>query len=151
MRCPTNALQADHPSQTKQAEIMSYFLVKTDPDTYSIDDFIKDKQTIWDGVHNYQAINVIKTMRPGDKVYVYLSMTDKAIVGLAEVVGEPFLNTKDPRFSWAIELKFVSRLKPVSLAEIKANPLCKDFLLVRHSRLSVMPVPDNVADWLNSN
>ncbi len=128
---------------------MAYFLVKTDPDTYSLEDFIRDKKTIWDGVHNYQAINVIKTIQPGDQVFVYLSMTDKAIVGLAEAISEPFLNTEDPRHSWAIELKFVSKIKPISLAEIKANPLCLDFLLVRHSRLSVMPVPDEIAKWIN--
>ncbi len=130
---------------------MAYFLVKTDPDTYSLEDFICDKKTIWDGVHNYQAINVIKTMQPGDQVFVYLSMTDKAIVGLAEATSEPFLNTEDPRHSWAIELKFVSKINPITLAEIKANPICQDFLLVRHSRLSVMPVPEVVAEWITSN
>jgi predicted RNA-binding protein with PUA-like domain len=129
---------------------MSYFLAKTDPDTYSVEDFMRDEQTVWDGVHNYQAINVIKTMKPGDTVFIYLSMSDKAIVALAEVVGEPFLNTSDPRFSWAVELKFLSKLKPLSLAAVKANPLCKDFLLVRHSRLSVMPVPEDVAVWISS-
>lgn len=127
---------------------MTAFLVKTDPETYSIEDFEKDVETEWDGVHNYQAINYIKTMRPGDKVYVYLSMSSKSIVALAKVVGEPYENKNDLRFSWAVRLKFVRRTKPVTLSEIKAEPILKDFLLVRHSRLSVMPVDELTDAWL---
>jgi len=127
---------------------MAYFLAKTDPDTYSLEDFKRDKQTIWDGVHNHQAIAVIKTMQPGDQVFIYLSMSDKAIVGLAEVVAAPFENKKDPRFSWAVELKLTHTMSPVTLASIKAESEFSDFLLVRHSRLSVMPVPDDIASWI---
>jgi predicted RNA-binding protein with PUA-like domain len=127
---------------------MSYFLAKSDPDTYGIDDLKRDKKTLWDGVHNYQAIAVIKTMQVGDQVFIYHSQSDKAIVGLAEVVGEPFENKQDPRFSWAVELKFVRLLKPITLADIKAEPTFKGFLLVRHTRLSTMPVPDFVAEWI---
>lgn len=128
---------------------MKYFLAKTDPDTYSIDTFEKEVETVWDGVHNHQAINVIKTMRPGDIVYIYHSMEGKSIVGLAEVTGEPFENTSDPRFSWAVRMKFVKRTNLVTLKEIKSEPSLADFLLVRHSRLSTMPVPNDVAAWLN--
>ncbi len=127
---------------------MAAFLVKTDPETYSIEDFERDGETEWDGVHNYQAINYIKTMRPGDKVYVYLSMSSKSIVALAKVVGEPYENKKDLRFSWAVRLKFIRRTKPVTLSEIKAEPMLKNFLLVRHSRLSVMPVDELTDAWL---
>lgn len=127
---------------------MNYYLAKTDPDTYSIDHFAKEKQTIWDGVHNYQAIAVIKLMKPGDKVFIYHSQSDKAIVGLAEVVAEPFQNTADTRFSWAIELKLTDTMTPVKLADIKAAEDLKDFLLVRHTRLSTMPVPDNAVKWI---
>jgi predicted RNA-binding protein with PUA-like domain len=73
---------------------MNYFLAKTEPSTYSITNLESDGETIWDGVHNYQAINVIKSMVVGDHVYIYHSMTDKKIVGLAEVVGAPFQNTR---------------------------------------------------------
>lgn len=128
---------------------MKYFLAKTDPDTYSVDDFEKESETLWDGVHNHQAINVIKTMSPGDIVYIYHSMQDKCIVGLAEVTGHPFENTSDPRFSWAVHMKFLKRTKPVTLKEIKSEPLLSEFLLVRHSRLSTMPVPNEIAEWLN--
>lgn len=127
---------------------MSFFLVKTDPDTYSIDDFVREEETDWDGVHNYQAINVIKTMRPGDQVFVYHSQSDKAILGIAEVTSEPYHNTNDTRFSWAVRMKFLKRTSPVGLADIKSYPGAKDFLLVRHSRLSVMPVPTDIAAWL---
>lgn len=128
---------------------MNYFLAKTDPDTYSIDQFEKDKKTIWDGVHNYQAINAIKKMKVGDLVYIYHSQSDKAIVGIAKVIGEPFENKNDNRFSWAVELELVKRTNPVTLAMIKSEPSTKDFLLVKNPRLSTMDVPESVADFIN--
>lgn len=128
---------------------MKYFLAKTDPDTYSIDQFEKDKKTIWDGVHNYQAINTIKNMSIGDLVFIYHSQTDKAIVGLAKVIGNPFENKNDARFSWAVEMEFVKKTNPVSLAMIKSEPDAKDFLLVRNPRLSTMEVPEAVASFIN--
>jgi predicted RNA-binding protein with PUA-like domain len=120
---------------------MNYWLVKADPDTdYSIDDLEKDGSTIWDGVHNFQAINNIKMMKPGDFVYIYHSQKQKSIVGLAKVNDEPFENLKDPRKSWAVELEFVKKFeRPLSLGDIKAEKDLQDFLLVRHTRLSVMP------------
>ncbi len=130
---------------------MNYFLAKSEPSTYSIDDLERDGETTWDGVHNYQAIAYIKTMKPGDLVYIYHSQTDKAIVGLAEVTSEPYENTADPRPSWVVKLKFVKKfVKTLTLAQVKGEPLAADFLLVRHSRLSVMPVPAPVANWINS-
>ena len=130
---------------------MNHFLVKADPEDYSIQDLQREGETLWDGVHNYQAINVIKTMRPGDHVYIYHSMSQKAVVGEAEVVGKPFQNTADPRFSWAVTLKFKRIFdNPISLADIKGAPELREFILVRHSRLSVMPVPEDVHEWLAS-
>jgi len=122
--------------------VMKYWLVKADPDTdYSIDDLERDGSTIWDGVHNFQAINNIKQMQPGDIVYVYHSQKQKSIVGLAKVTGMPYENTKDPRKSWAVEVTFVKKYKnPVTLSEIKAIDELQELLLVRHTRLSVMPV-----------
>ena len=127
---------------------MKYFLAKTDPDTYSIDEFEKDKKTIWDGVHNYQAINFIKSMSVGDRVFIYHSMSDKAILGLAEVIGEPFENTNDPRFSWAVDLKFIKSTRPIYLSEMKSATELKDFLLIKNPRLSTMPVSKEVANWI---
>jgi predicted RNA-binding protein with PUA-like domain len=129
---------------------MNYFLVKTDPDTYSLDDFMREGATIWDGVHSYAAIGFIKQMRVGDFVYVYESQGPKSIVGVAKVIGKPFENTNDPRPSWAVQLQFVRKLAtPITLAEIKNEPSMQDFALVKQSRLSVMPVPQDVNKWLN--
>lgn len=127
---------------------MNYFLAKTDPDTFSIADFRNEGTTLWDGVHNNAALLFIKQMRPGDRVYIYESMSTKSIAGLAEVVGEPFKNDADPRPSWAVQMKYLKDLTPVSLATMKAEPTLKDFALIRQSRLSVMPVPEYVVKWL---
>ena len=129
---------------------MNYFLAKTDPDTYSIDDFVKEGTTLWDGVHNNAAILFIQQMQIGDRVYIYESMSTKAIVGLAEVTTAPRLNIKDPRRSWVVDMKLLNKYqKPLTLGEIKNNSDFKDFALVKQSRLSVMPVPKKVADSIN--
>ncbi len=129
---------------------MNYWLAKADPDhDYSIDDLARDGETNWDGVHNNAAILHIQKMRPGDNVYIYHSQKEKSIVGLAEVVGDPYENHEDPRRSWAVRLKFVKKYdSPLHLATIKAAPECQDFALVRIGRLSVMPVPAGVQGWL---
>ncbi len=129
---------------------MKWFLVKADPENdYSIQDLQRDTETIWDGVHNFQAIASIKAMRPEDKVLIYHSQSDKAIVGEAVVAEAPFENAADPRPSWAVKLRFSKIYDvPVSLAEMKAEPSLKDFLLIRNGRLSVMEVPEYVLEWL---
>lgn len=121
---------------------MKYFLVKADPDNdYSIDDLSRDGSTIWDGVHNNQAILNIQKMKKGDKLYIYHSQKEKSIVGLAEVVSEPYENKDDPRRSWAMKIKFIKKYdNPLHLSIIKSQAEFNDFLLVRNSRLSVMPV-----------
>lgn len=129
---------------------MNYFLAKTEPSTYSIDDFEKEKLTLWDGVHNYEAINYIKTMKAGDLVYIYHSIKDKKIVGLAQVDDEPFENKADARFSWAVTLKFVKKFDGPTLAEFKQNPDFAKFKLVTHSRLSLMSMPAEIATWVDS-
>lgn len=129
---------------------MTYYLAKTEPSTYSIDDLEKDRKTLWDGVHNHQAIAYIKQMKPGDRVFIYHSVNEKQIVGEAEVISLPFENKADPRFSWAVELKFVKKCHGPTLADCKANPLCKEFKLVTNSRLSTMPVPEDIATWISA-
>lgn len=129
---------------------MNYFLLKTDPDTYSVDDFEKDNITLWDGVHNFQAINFIKQMQIGDKAYIYHSQTTKSILALGEVIEMPFDNYNDPRKSWAVKIKFIKKFsKTVSLADLKSESIFDHFLLLRNPRLSVMPVPEDVVDYLN--
>jgi predicted RNA-binding protein with PUA-like domain len=120
---------------------MAYFLAKTDPDTYSLLDFQKEGETLWDGVHNNAAMLFIQQMKPGDFVYIYESLSTKAIVGLATVTGTPFLNTADPRRSWAVTMKFVkSYPKHLTLATMKADDRFTDLQLIRQSRLSILPV-----------
>lgn len=131
---------------------MSYFLAKTDPATYSIDTLEKDKETVWDGVHNYQAIAVIKAWKPGDKVFVYHSQSEAKIVGLMEVVSEPYKDPHDARnISWVAKVRFLKKFpesEQVTLQEVKALKAFQDFKLVRQSRLSTMACPDNFVEWM---
>jgi predicted RNA-binding protein with PUA-like domain len=127
---------------------MAYFLAKTDPKTYSIDDLERDKTTVWDGVRSAAALLAIRAMRPGDEVLIYHSQGEAAIVGLARVVSEPRIDPDDPK-SWVVELTFVRRFRqPVTLHEIKESHLFDDWALVRQGRLSTMSVPENVVTWL---
>ena len=127
---------------------MAYFLAKTEPGTYSIDDLERDGTTTWDGVRNAAALQAIRAMRPGDEVLIYHSQGEAAIVGLARVISEPRPDPKDSK-SWVVDLTFVRRLEqPVTLREIKESHLFDDWSLVRQGRLSTMGVPDNVISWL---
>jgi predicted RNA-binding protein with PUA-like domain len=130
--------------------MVAYFLAKTEPSSYSIDDLARDGETIWDGVHNAQAIQAIKAMNIGDIVYIYHSQTDKSIVGEARVTSLPFQNQADDRPSWAVKVAFVRKFQcPISLSAMKATPELSDFLLVRNSRLSTMVVPEAVHQWIS--
>lgn len=122
--------------------MMSYWLVKSDPETYSWHDLVKDKKTSWDGVRNFQARNALKQMKKGDRVFVYESQGPKLIVGIAEVAREAYPDPTAKEGDWVcVDLKtFKALKKPVSLAEIKENRVLKKMPLVTHSRLSVMPV-----------
>ena len=127
---------------------MNYFLAKTDPETYSIDDLARDRKTVWDGVRNPQALRAIREMHPGDKVLIYHSMSDAAIVGLAKVASEPRPDPKDPKLTVA-DFEFLARLDPpTTLREIKETHLFDDWSLVRQGRLSTMTAPTAFAEWL---
>jgi len=127
---------------------MAYFLAKTDPETYSIDQLEKDKKTVWDGVNNPQAVRAIREMRPGDKVFIYHSGGLSAIVGLARVASEGRADPKNPRSAVA-DFEFLTRLDPpVTLAEIKQSKQFDDWALVRQGRLSTMAAPDKFAAWM---
>jgi predicted RNA-binding protein with PUA-like domain len=127
---------------------MKYFLAKTEPGTYSIDQLEKDGKTTWDGVTNPQAVRAIREMRPGDKVLVYHSGGQAAVVGLARVASEPRPDPKNPK-SAVVVLEFQRRLEtPVTLAEIKQSKLFDDWTLVRQGRLSTMAVPEKFIAWL---
>jgi predicted RNA-binding protein with PUA-like domain len=127
---------------------MAYFLAKTDPDTYSIDDLKREGKTTWDGVRNPTAVNFIKTMKPGDTVIVYHTGDEKAIVGLAKVISAARPDPKDDR-SWVADFEFVKDAKKrVTLKEIKDSHQFDDWALVRQGRLSTMSAPDAFWKWL---
>jgi predicted RNA-binding protein with PUA-like domain len=126
---------------------MNYFLAKTDPDTYSIDDLEREKKTAWDGVTNPQAVRAIRDMRPGDRVLVYHSGGVSGVVGLATVVSEPRPDPKNPK-SAVVDLEFLGRLDPpTTLAEIKQSGKFDDWALVRQGRLSTMAAPMKFVEW----
>jgi predicted RNA-binding protein with PUA-like domain len=127
---------------------MKYFLAKTDPETYALADLERDKKTVWDGVRNPQALRAIKDMQPGDRVYVYHSGGDAAIVGLAEVASAPRPDPKDPKLT-VVDFVYVGRIEPpVTLASIKASGKFNDWALVRQGRLSTMAVPEAFVKWM---
>ncbi len=127
---------------------MAYFLVKTDPETYSIDQLAQDKSTTWDGVRNAQAVRIIQQMQPGDELLIYHSMGEAALVGLAHVTSLPYPDPDDSK-SWVVDLQFVRRFdRPVTLREIKESHLFDEWSLVRQGRLSTMSVPDAFITWL---
>jgi len=139
-----------------------YWLVKSEPGAYSIDDLVKDKKTHWDGVRNYQARNFIRDdMKKGDKVLFYHSNADpNAVVGVCEIVkeGYPDFTAFDPEEkhfdpkskkeepAWfMVDIKLIKKFKqPITLSEIKQNPKLQNMRLVqRGNRLSVMPIEKN--------
>jgi len=134
---------------------MTYYLAKTDPDTYSIDDLEREKQTVWDGVTNPQAVRAIRAMQPGDRVFIYHSGVGSGasvtgIVGLAAVRSAGRPDPKNPK-SAVVDLAFLSRLEPgTSLAEVKESGRFKDWSLVRQGRLSTMPAPEEFVDWMRA-
>jgi predicted RNA-binding protein with PUA-like domain len=126
---------------------MAKWLVKTEPETYSIHDLRRDEVSPWDGVRNALAQQHLRQMEVGDEVLVYHSGKEKAIVGLTEVVREKYLDPTDERGrAVCVDLKFVESFRrPLPLSEIKSQPKLKDMQLVRISRLSVMPLTE--AHW----
>ena len=122
-----------------------HWLFKTEPGQYSYDRLAKEKKAVWDGVANNLALKHLKEIRMGDEILIYHSGDEKAIVGLAEAISDPY---PDPRENdeklVVINIKPIRRLSsPLSLAQIKAVDELRDFDLVRLPRLSVMPIPEN--------
>lgn len=127
---------------------MNYFLAKTEPNTYSIGRLEADRKTIWDGVTNPQAVRAILAMQIGDKVFIYHSGGETAVVGLARVVKAGRPDPKNPKSALA-DFEFLAKLDtPVTLAEIKQSHLFEDWALVRQSRLSTMSAPDSFVAWM---
>lgn len=128
---------------------MKYYLIKTEPDVYSIDRFAEDKVTSWNGVRNPQAVIFLKAMNPGDLCLVYHTQGISSIVGLAEVIGNLRRDPNDPK-SWLVDMKYLKTFQPpyISIKNIKEANKFTHFRLVRQSRLSVMDVPPDVIEYL---
>ncbi len=121
---------------------MNYWLMKTEPGTYSWDDLVKDGKTFWDGVRNYQARNNLKEMKKGDMAFIYHSVNEKRIMGMAEIIKEHYQDpgTGDDRWV-AVDIKPLDKFdNPVTLADIKGDKRLSEMVLVKNSRLSVQPV-----------
>ena len=117
----------------------SNYLLKTEPSEYSFADLQRDKDTVWDGVHNPVALRNLGAMKPGDKLVIYETGDNKSAVGTASVVSVDLSNPKNP----AVKLKAGKPLaRVISLAQIKSNKLFADSPLVRQGRLSVVPLTE---------
>jgi predicted RNA-binding protein with PUA-like domain len=121
---------------------MNYWLIKSEPSAFSWKDMKSKGITSWDGVRNYQARNFIKQMKVGDLCLFYHSVNDKKIMGIVQVIKEAYPDPTDETGKFCMmDVKFHQDLKKqLSLEEIKTNPKLADLLLVKQSRLSVMPV-----------
>ena len=116
---------------------MQYWLLKTEPSTYSWPQLVKDGGTFWDGVHNYQARNHLRAMKVGDLAFIYHSGDEKQIMGIARIIREAYPDKKDPAWSW-VDIEPVKPLpRPVTLHELKAHPAFSKINFLRQSRLSV--------------
>jgi predicted RNA-binding protein with PUA-like domain len=128
---------------------MAYWLLKTEPETFSWDDQLKRgaKGEPWTGVRNFTARAHLKEMKKGDRVFFYHTGEEKQVVGIVEVIRESYPDATDPKGVFvAVDVKAVEPLpKPVTLAGIKAEPRLKEMALVKYSRLSVQPV--TAAEW----
>lgn len=127
---------------------MNYWLLKTEPSDYTYDDLVKDKKTVWDGVANNAALINIRNARKGDLAFIYHTGDERQIVGIAEIVSDPYPDPKldNPKMA-VFDVKPRQKLvKPVTLAQIKADSKYRDFRLIKEGRLSVVSVP---ADFWN--
>ena len=123
---------------------MAYWLMKSEPESYSWSDLERDGGTEWDGVRNNAARLHLRAMKTGDEAFFYHSMSEKAVVGIMKVTREGPPDPKDP--DWvSVRMEPVGKIAPVTLATIKADPRLSKMELIRQSRLSVAPVRDE--EW----
>jgi predicted RNA-binding protein with PUA-like domain len=124
-----------------------YWILKSEPSTYAFADLQKDGRTVWDGVRNPQALNNLRAMKKGDLTFFYHTGDEKALIGTARIDSAPYPDPagNDPKLTVVDLVPDRPLPRPVTLAEIKADPRFASLGLVRHSRLSVVPVPG--AQW----
>jgi predicted RNA-binding protein with PUA-like domain len=124
---------------------VAYWLMKSEPESYGWADLVRDGGTEWDGVRNNAARLHLKAMKPGDEAFFYHSMSDKAVVGIMRIARGAEPDPKDKEWV-SVRVEPVRPLdRPVTLAEIKAEPRLAEMQLIRQSRLSVAPVRDE--EW----
>ena len=121
---------------------INYWLLKSEPETWSWDNQVKEGASMWDGVRNYQARNNLKKMKKNDLCFFYHSVSERSIIGIVKVVKEYYQDPTDKTERFVVvDVKATNKLKnPVSLDQIKENNKLKDIALVKQSRLSVMPL-----------
>lgn len=134
--------------KSAKKESQGHWLVKQEPEDYSWDDLLRDGSTQWSGVRNFQARNNLRQMKVGDAVFFYHSGKEKCVVGIASVSKVAYPDPTAKEDGWiAVDIEPLKKLaNPVSLADIKANAKLSDLLLVRQSRLSVMPIGESEFD-----
>ena len=130
---------------------MSYWLVKTEPESYAFEELEQAGRDVWDGVKNNLALKHMRNMHPGDLVFVYHTGKEKIVVGVAEVASLPYpdpgsTNEKDTVIDLAARYRLA---RPVTLREIKEDPALAEWDLVRNSRLSIMPVSEEQWLWVH--
>ena len=124
---------------------MAYWLIKSEPETFSLEDFRNEKVTVWYGVRNYTARNNLRAMQMGDICIFYRSVTKPAVIALSKVVRENYQDPTTEETAWvAVDVELIEEFKnEIPLSTIKATPELQDMALLKLSRLSVQPVtPD---------
>ena len=130
--------------------MVNYWLAKQEPTSYNFSSLKKEKKTVWDGVHNNLALKNIGKIKKGDKIFFYHSGKEKQVIGIMEVISNPYPNPEEDNKRFiVVDVKFNKQLKkPVTLEEIKKEKKYSNWDLLRISRLSVMPVPKQIWDFI---
>ena len=125
---------------------MAFWLLKTEPGSYAFSDLEQERRAVWDGVANNWALQHLRSMRPGDKAFIYHSGKERSIAGVAEIVSQPYPDPalKDPKRTVVDVVPVKTLSGSVTLEKIKADPFFQDFMLVKFTRLSVMPVDERI-------
>ena len=122
----------------------NFWILKTEPSSYSFDRLVTERRAVWDGVSNALALKHLRSMAKGDQTFIYHTGDEKALVGLARIASDPYADPKDDKLT-VVDVEAGDRLPtPVTLAAVKADPAFAQLGLVRMSRLSVIPVPQDL-------
>ncbi len=139
------AYSSSHKPVGKWHPMSNYWLFKSEPETYSFQTLAKEKKTTWNGVRNFQARNFLRQCKKGDFAFIYHSGKEKAVVGVCRILKDGYLelDPKKPGEWTQLDVAYALQLKsPVSLAMIKKTPALKTMPLIKHTRLSCMPVDE---------